>query len=505
MKKVYLIILDGFGLAPDSEGNAITQAQAPYLKSLISGKAYPMSRLKTHGEPVGLPEFQTGGSEAGHITIGAGRAVKLLLTKINDAIEDGSFKSNDVLKSLFEKAAKNNRIHFMGMASDGGVHSFLPHLFGLLDLAKEYGIENVYNHCFLDGRDVGTRTAAEYLTALEAKGGKIASIQGRFYAMDRDQNWERTELAYKTLVSEEVVPTKKSWKAVIEDHYASDPTISDYYVEPHLFDTEAQIQPGDIVINWNFRTDRERQISAALCDASFEAFDRPVKIDVQNYGIFGDYYEGAQQPFNFGDETPKNTLGEYVSNLGGTQLRISETEKFNHVTFFYSGQQKAPFPGEDRILVPSPKCPSYAEKPEMSAYEVLEKALESLNKGYNLVVHNFANPDLVGHSGSLEAAIKAIEIMDECCAKLIPKILEAGYDLIVTSDHGNADKMINEDGSPNASHTKAYTPCVVISQKEEWQPMTLPETGDLRDIAPTLCTLLGIDIPAEMTGKSLLG
>ena len=490
-------------MGPKYSGNAVTNADTPYLHSLTDGKTHPMTTLKTYGDAVGLPEFQTGGSEAGHITIGAGRAVKLLLTKINDTIDDGSFMKNEKLVKLFEKAKKRNRIVFMGLTSDGGVHSFQPHLYGLLQMAKKYGIENVYNHCFLDGRDVGMRTAKGYLKELEENGGKISSIGGRFYHLDRDTNWDRTQKSYAVLTESDCETESRSWEEVLDTHYDSTDE-SDYYLPPVLFDKDAQIQPDDVVIGWNFRTDRMRQITAALCDEDFPHFETSTKLDPKNYGIFGPYYDAAQQPFAFDDEVIKNTLGEWVSAHGGTQLRMSETEKYPHVTFFFSGQRKTEFEGEERVLVASPKVPIYSEKPEMSARELTEKALENLDKDYNLIVHNYPNPDLVGHSGVYEAAVEAAEVLEECTQKLIPSVLEAGYDLILIADHGNSDIMINPDGTGNASHTKANAPFVLISNNPKLKTVKLRDKGTLGDIAPTIIDMLGLDVPEEMTGSSLI-
>lgn len=507
MKKAYLLILDGYGLGKDYEGNAITRANAPFLHGLTSGERYPMSKLKTHGEAVGLPEFQVGGSEAGHITIGAGRAVKLLLTKINDAMDDGSYLQNEILIDLMKRAKKRGKIHLCGLVSDGGIHSFLPHAQGLVKMAESLGIEQIYHHAFLDGRDVGQRTAQGYLEKLLFAGGDLASMGGRFYAMDRDHNWERTESAYRAMTDKTIELEPRDWETVLADFYQGSDQ-SDYYLPPVCFDRDGQIESDDVVIFWNFRTDRARQLSAALCDPvddSAVPFDRSVILDVQDYGVFGDYYEGAQKPFSFKAESVQNTLGEVVAQNNGKQLRLAETEKYNHVTFFLSGERKESFANEDRKLVPSPKCPNYAEMPEMSAEAVTMEALKAVRSGqYDLVVHNFANPDLVGHSGNFDAVVQAVECMDRCCGELIPEILAAGYSLILTADHGNADYMINPDGSGNASHTKALTPCVLITEQPEWQIVEMKDQGTLADIAPTVLELMGLDKPSEMTGESLL-
>jgi 2,3-bisphosphoglycerate-independent phosphoglycerate mutase len=498
MKKAYLIILDGFGLGDHTKGDAVYNAHKPYIHSLF--KKYPMSKLKTDGEYVGLPSFQTGGSEVGHITIGAGRAVKHLLTKINDQIDSGEFFQNHVLKKLFRIAKERKRIHFVGLTSDGGIHSFLPHLFGLQKMAKDIGISDVFIHAFLDGRDVGERTAKTYLQQIEdQKKGTLASLGGRFFGMDRDTNWDREERAYRVLCHPDTKPSDQSWERYLDTYYTSSEK-SDYYVPPVLFRKEGQILSDDVVIFFNYRTDRARQISSALCDNNFSEFEVPVQISSKHYGIFGPYYEEGQQPFCFDEESIPLTLGEIISRDGGRQLRISETEKFNHVTFFFSGQRKEKFKGEERILIPSPKCASYAEKPEMSAKEQTEAALRAIEKTeYNLVVQNFANADLVGHSGKLSATVKAVELLDECLKKLVPYCLEKKYEVFITADHGNSDSMILPNGEENAAHTKNFVPFVWVSDRAS----PLKEKGDLRDIAPTLLECLEKKVPNEMTGESL--
>lgn len=499
MKKAYLIILDGFGLGHHDKGDAIFQAKTPYIDALF--EKYPLAKLKTDGECVGLPSFQTGGSEVGHITIGSGRRVKHLLTKINDQIESGEFFKNKVLQKLMDTARSNGRIHFMGLCSDGGIHSFLPHLFGLQKMAQDNGVKNIYTHAFLDGRDVGERTAKEYLQQIEdQKIGSIASLGGRFFGMDRDTNWDRIKKAYDTLCNPETKSTAQSWSEYLDEYYATSEK-SDYYVPPVLFEKEGQIQPDDVVIFFNYRTDRARQISSVLCDENFSEFERPVQISAKNYGIFGPYYDAGQQPFHFGDDTINNTLGEIISKQGNSQLRISETEKFNHVTFFFSGQRKQEFPGEERILIPSPKCTSYAEKPEMSAVEQTDAAINAIEKkDYQLVVQNFANADLVGHSGKLKAAIRASEVLNACLERLIPVLQKKGYEIFLTADHGNSDEMILSNGDINAGHTKNLVPFCWISPNA----IGLQEKGDLGDIAPTILDVLGIEKPKEMMGQSLV-
>lgn len=500
--KVYLVILDGFGLAPESDGNAVTLAETPYLDQLLPSSK--TAQLKAHGHCVGLPEFQMGGSEVGHVTIGAGRAVKHILTKINDEIEAGTFFEKENLKSLFTKAQSKGRIHFLGLASDGGIHSFLPHLFGLSQMAQKFNIPNVYVHTMLDGRDVPERTAKTYLAEIEKhEVGTIASIGGRFFGMDRDTNWERTQAEYDVLTDKTKTATDNPWGEVIDQFYASGQK-SDYYLPPQLLAADGQIEADDVVICFNFRTDRMRQIMSAFCDDDFPHFARPFVCDPQNFGVFGNYYDRANIIFSLSSEPIKNTLGQLVTEHGGTQLRVAETDKVNHVTFFFSGEQKAPFAGEERILVDSPKVPSYADAPEMSAAEHTTKTLEKLaQKDFNLVVHNYANGDLVGHSADIPATIKAVETLDRELQRLIPVVQAKGYDLIITADHGNCEEMYMPDGvTPCPTHSKNVVPFRLI--KADGSEPELKKEGTLGDVAPTICELLQLDKPREMTGESLL-
>ncbi len=500
MNKVHLIVLDGVGYGKKDAGDAFFHAHTPYIDSLLS--QHPNTTLKTYGASVGLPEFQTGGSEVGHITLGAGRPVKHLLTKINDQIESGEFFTNPVLVQLHEKAAKLGRIHYMGLLSDGGIHSFQPHLYGLLKMAQSYGIEQVFIHGALDGRDVGERTAREFLRELDTKNGTIASLCGRFYMMDRDQNWDRIEKSYAVLTGK-TPSTSSDWQSYLDDYYAHH-TESDYYAQPVLLQKEGAMRPDDVLINFNFRTDRMRQISSALCDDEFSLFQRDIQINPNNYGVFGSYYEGAHVVFALGGaQSIQNTFGAVIEHYKKTQLRITETEKFNHVTFFFSGERKEKFEGEDRILLPSPKCPSYAEKPEMSAHAQTEALLESIeHHAYDAVIQNYANGDLVGHSGSFKAAVRAVEVVDECLSKVVPFMKEKGYDILILADHGNCDQMLYENGEVCASHTKNPVPCILISDRYASHHMR--DGGTLADVAPTLLTLLGLPIPDEMTGSSLI-
>ena len=496
MKKVALIILDGFGIGHHDKGDAIFHAKKPFLQKLFASENF--ARLKTDGEAVGLPSFQTGGSEAGHLAIGAGRPVKQFLTKINE----DNFEKNEKLVALFEKAKSREKIHFLGMISDGGIHSFLPHLLDLLDLAQKFEIREIYIHAITDGRDVGERSAKNFINQIEEKNiGKIATIGGRFFAMDRDNNWDRIEKAYQVLTGKKEV-TENPAKKVVEDFYNNSDQ-SDYYLPPTLLDESGVIQKDDVVISFNYRIDRMRQIWSAFCDENFDKFSRDFRLNPQNVGVFGGYYPEAVQIYQEEKGGVKNTLGEVISRENLTQLRISETEKFNHVTFYFSGGRKEAFSSEERILIPSPKCASYAEKPAMSAREQTTALLEKIaEKDFSLIVQNFANSDLVGHSGSLEAAIKAIEVLDECLRKEVPRLLEKDYTVIITADHGNSDEMLYPNGEPCASHTKNLVPFWVLENSRVFN--LKGKKGTLADIAPTILKLLGIAKPAEMTGESLV-
>lgn len=508
MKKVCLIILDGFGLGAHDKGDAIFHAKKPFLQSLF---AFPgFAKLKTDGSAVGLPSFQCGGSEAGHLTIGAGRPVKQFLTIINEDIDSENILKNPALVPLFEKAKQRGCIHFVGMLSDGGIHSFQPHLYGLLKMARHFGIENAYIHGFLDGRDVGERSAKKYLSELESKKiGTLASLSGRFYSMDRDTNWERTEKACRIMwASDEGIRSEtpstgeRDWRKALDQFYVSSEE-SDYYFPPVVLDKEGAIQEDDIVVCFNYRSDRMRQLWSALCDEEFTEFKRPFRLNSKQVAVFGSYYPEAITAYELKDPQVPNTLGEVVSRAGLSQLRISETEKFNHVTFYFSGQRKEEFPGEERLLIPSPKCVSYAEKPEMSAREQTAALIEKIQKkDFSLIVQNFANSDLVGHSGDLIAAEEAITVIDDCLSREVPELQKKGYDILLFADHGNADEMLEANGDSCASHTKNLIPCWLL--RADGSVEKLREKGTLADIAPTALALLGIKKQEDMTGKSLI-
>ncbi len=506
-KLTMLMILDGFGDNLQKEGNAIKLAKTPNIDKLM--KKYPTTKIEASGLAVGLPEGQMGNSEVGHTNIGAGRIVYQELTRITKSIEDGDFFSNPELVKAMENCKKNNsKLHILGLVSDGGVHSHNRHLYGLLEMAKRKGVENVYVHCFLDGRDTPPASAESYLLDLEEKMkekevGKIASISGRFYAMDRDKRWNRIEKAYRALVYGEGNKAGSSINA-IESSYQKE--VFDEFVEPTVITNGskpiATIEDGDSVIFFNFRPDRARQITRSIVDKDFKEFETK-KMDVY-FVCFTSYDETMPNVhIAFKKEAIKNTLGEVVSKSGGTQLRIAETEKYAHVTFFFNGGEEKQYENEDRILVPSPKVETYDMKPEMSAYEVTEKVIDAIKqKKYNTIILNFANPDMVGHTGNLNAAIKAIETIDECVGKILESILEQKANLIITADHGNAEQMIDyTTGEPHTAHTTNLVPLTLISEKEN---LKLRDGGKLADIAPTMLELMGLEKPEEMTGVSLI-
>jgi 2,3-bisphosphoglycerate-independent phosphoglycerate mutase len=494
-KKVALIILDGLALGNfTNKNNAVAQANIPWLKNTWE-KTNKVSMLKTDENSVGLPAGQVGGSEVGHMTIGAGRPIKHLLTKINEA----NFAENAKIMDAMQRAKKRGKIHLMGMISDGGIHSYDRHCHDLQMLAGELGIAEIFIHAFLDGRDVGERTAESFLNKVSNFPGKIATISGRFFAMDRDNNWDRTEKSYKVLTGN--FTEKTEWKNILQEYYKQEIT-SDYYLPPTRLIEEGQIENDDIVIFFNYRSDRASQLSDLLTGKS--ETKGAVKISQENLIIFGPYCSGAVEPFNFGEKLPSNTLGEILSKNNLSQLRISETEKYPHVTFFLNGQYKEPFPNEERILIPSPKCSSYAEKPEMSALEQtteLITRLENSQENPAVIIQNYANADLVGHSGKLLATIEAVEVIEKCLKKSLPILQTQGYHIIITADHGNADEMQLSNGQPNASHTHNLVPLILFNP--QGQQLNLKNNGTLADIAPTILQILGIEIPTEMTGKNL--
>ena len=499
-----LMILDGYGINQDTYGNAIAAADKPHLDAIFA--EYPGTTLKACGLDVGLPEGQMGNSEVGHLNIGAGRIVYQDLTMITKAIEDGSFFSNEaLLKAMAHVKANGSALHLLGLLSDGGVHSHINHLFALIDMAKKEGIESLYVHCFLDGRDVPPRCAEEYINQLEAHMqetglGRIATVSGRYYAMDRDKRWDRVEKAYDAMTCGEGKHASNGASAV-SSAYGRDE--NDEFVLPTVIDgTDSSVNDGDAMIMFNFRPDRAREITRAFVDQKFDGFDRKKKINNLCYICMTQY--DAEMPnvsLAFPPETMTNTLGEYISNLGLTQLRIAETEKYAHVTFFFNGGVEAPNPNEDRILVASPKVATYDLQPEMSAYEVTEKVLEAIETDkYDLIILNFANADMVGHTGVIDAAKQAIEALDKCVPQIADAILAKDGQILLTADHGNADVMLDKAGNTVTAHSLNDVPLLHIANA----PKQLKDGGRLCDIAPTILKLMNLDIPAEMTGKPLV-
>ncbi len=506
-KVTMLMILDGFGDNPNKDGNAIKLANTPNIDKLM--KKYPNTDIYTSGKYVGLPDGQMGNSEVGHTNIGAGRIVYQELTRITKSIEDGDFFSNPEFIAAIENCKKHNsKLHILGLVSDGGVHSHIRHLYGLLEMAKRRDFENVYVHCFLDGRDTPPASAEGYIAKLQDKMkekgiGKIASISGRFYAMDRDKRWQRIQKCYDALVNGEGLKAGTAIKA-IEDSYQKE--VFDEFVEPTVIcngeEPVAKIEENDSVIFFNFRPDRAREITRTLVDKDFNEFETK-KMDLY-FVCFTNYDETMPNVhIAFKKEVLHNTFGEVVSKAGLTQLRIAETEKYAHVTFFFNGGEEKQYPGEDRILVPSPKVETYDQKPEMSAYEVTDKVVEAIQSDkYDVVILNFANTDMVGHTGSLPAAIKAVEAVDECVGRIVKIIEEKKGNLIITADHGNAEQMIDyATGEPHTAHTTNPVPIILITED---QTIKLKENGKLADLAPTMLDLMGIEKPEEMTGESLL-
>lgn len=494
-KKVLLTILDGFGEGPAGPGNAITLANTPNIDELRA--KYPHSILQCTGEAVGLTEGSMGGSEVGHFTIGAGRVVPQFLLAINRSIEDGSFYEKAPLKEAFEYVKKNGKkLHLLGMISDKGVHSDIHHLLTLMDWAAKEGIENTFIHAITDGRDVEERSATRYLKAIDLKiqengNGHLATVIGRYFAMDRDRNWNRTEKAYRLMTKGEGEKFEGYGKA-IEHFYASDPDLTDYYLPAILLDEKGLVETGDAIIFFNYRTDRTRQLTSAFVDPDFREFERTVN-DVQ-FVCMGPYSEHA--PIVFNVPKAEHNLAHWLADHGKTQFRCAETEKYAHVTFFFNSQVEEPVKGEDRVLVHSPKVPSYDQKPEMSAPEVTEKVLAALkSEKYDLIVVNFANCDLVGHSGSLQAAIRAVETVDDSVGQLYRQAMESGYTLLLTADHGNADDMIYPDGSQKPAHS--MNPVIFLAADPEGEIKKL-RNGGLANIAPTILKLLDLPRPEEM-------
>lgn len=506
--------MDGYGIAPAGAGNAISVNGSKNVNELI--KKYPSATLGASGMSVGLPDGQMGNSEVGHLNMGAGRIVYQDLTKITKAINDGEFFANPALLKAVENAKeKGKKLHLYGLLSDGGVHSHITHLYALLALAKKHGLNDVFVHCFMDGRDVPPTSGADFIRGLQAEMkkigvGKVASVCGRYYAMDRDNNWDRVEKAYDMLTLGTGVQTDDPVKAV-EESYAGG--VTDEFILPTKVYEDGNpvglLENGDSVICFNFRPDRAREITRAVSQSEFvvpkgTAFKRKTGYLNPTYVCFTVYdAEFTGVDIAFPKTSMANTLGEYLAKLGKKQLRIAETEKYAHVTFFFNGGVEAPNEGEKRDLIPSPKVATYDLKPEMSAYEVCDKVIEELDSGeFDVVILNFANCDMVGHTAVISAAVKAVGAVDECVKKVTDKILEMGGTALLTADHGNADKLVDENGAPFTAHTTNPVPVVLVSN--EFKGVTLRTDGVLADLAPTLLTCMGLPVPAEMTGKSLI-
>lgn len=508
-KPLFLIILDGWGVREETEDNAIGCANPVYFCSLE--QTYPSTTLGCSGKEVGLPAGLMGNSEVGHLNIGSGRTVYQEITRISNAIEEGSFFTNQEILTALEFARHNRgAVHLMGLLSDGGVHSHIQHIFALLELCRQKGLEKVFVHPFLDGRDVGPRSAGEYLRALQEKMdhlkvGRIATISGRYYAMDRDKHWDRIQKAYDALVLGRGLMAPNPF-AALESSYEA--RITDEFVEPVvMIDEKGQpvgtIKDGDAVIFYNFRADRARQITRSFVEGELESLERPHPPRV-HFVCLTQYDVTIEAPVAFPPQNLGNTLGEVLAQNGKKQLRIAETEKYAHVTFFFNGGVEAANPGEDRILIPSPDVPTYNLKPEMSARQVTERVVQELGRDYyDVVIMNYANPDMVGHTGVLEAAIQAVRVVDECLERVVQEVLAREGCLLITADHGNCEMMTcPETGQPFTAHTTDRVPLILVG--EAFRHAALKEDGCLRDIAPTMLDILGLQAPAEMTGRSLI-
>jgi 2,3-bisphosphoglycerate-independent phosphoglycerate mutase len=504
-KKVILMILDGWGIASNPEVSAIDKAKTPFIDSLYL--KYPHAKLNASGLAVGLPEGQMGNSEVGHMNLGAGRVVYQDLVKINKAVEDGELKTHPVLVEAFRYAKSNHKkVHFIGLVSDGGVHAHINHLKGLCDAAKANGIDEAFIHAFTDGRDTDPKSGLHFLNELKEhlqhSTGKIASVVGRYYAMDRDKRWERVKLAYDALVHGEGEKSKDIISAVVKSYSNG---VTDEFIRPIIHANGenqplAVIEDGDVVVNFNFRTDRGREITQVLTQVDFDDFNmKKLNLHYITFTSYDETFKGVKVLFE--KDNLNNTIGQVLEANGKKQIRIAETEKYPHVTFFFSGGREREFEGEKRILCSSPKVATYDLQPEMSAFEIASKIKPELKKKeVDFVCLNFANADMVGHTGVFEAAIKACETVDKCAEEVITQALESGYTTIVIADHGNSDMMINEDGTPNTAHTTNPVPFIMVDDKDKIEV----KDGKLGDLAPTILTLMGLDKPKEMTGEVLI-
>lgn len=505
---VALVILDGWGVNPDCDHNAVCQAKTPHLDELA--RTCPTTILRTSGESVGLPEGQMGNSEVGHLNLGAGRIIYHGLTRINKAIDNGDFFQNRTLCTALDQIKQaDGKLHLMGLVSDGGIHSHEKHLFALIDMAKQAGLAEVCIHAFTDGRDTPPDSGVDFLEELEtkladARIGRVVTVMGRYYAMDRDNRWARTERAWRAIVLGEGDLASSS-KEAIQEAYTNDQT--DEFVEPRVIQTEDRpyngVEDGDGIIFFNFRSDRARQLTRSLTQKDFSGFPRPQLPDLSAYVCMMEYDKRFDLPVAFAPEEYRKILGEVVADAGLDQLRIAETEKYAHVTFFFNGGVEKAFAGEERVLIPSPQdVPTYDHKPEMSAPEVTDEAVRHIESGkYNLIVLNYANPDMVGHTGVLSAAITAMETVDHCVGRIIDALRAAGGSALITADHGNCEQMSEKNGSPHTAHTTNIVPLILVGPGTDG---TTLKAGILADVAPTLLELMGLSAPPEMTGQSLL-
>ena len=501
-KKALLMILDGWGLGDQKKDDVIFNTPTPYWDYLMN--TYPHSQLQASGENVGLPDGQMGNSEVGHLNIGAGRVVYQDLVKINRACADNSILKNPEIVSAFSYAKENGKnVHFMGLTSNGGVHSSLVHLFKLCDISKEYGIDNTFIHCFMDGRDTDPKSGKGFIEELSAhcekSAGKIASIIGRYYAMDRDKRWERVKEAYDLLVNGQ---GKKATDMVQAMQESYDEGVTDEFIKPIVnANCDGTIKEGDVVIFFNYRNDRAKELTVVLTQQDMPEAGMHTIPGLQYYCMtpYDASFKGVHILFD--KENVANTLGEYIASKGLNQLHIAETEKYAHVTFFFNGGRETPFDNEDRILVPSPKVATYDLKPEMSAYEVKDKLVDAINKNkYDFIVVNFANGDMVGHTGIYEAIEKAVVAVDACVKDVIEAAKAQGYEAIIIADHGNADHALNEDGTPNTAHSLNPVPCVYVTENKAAKV----EDGRLADVAPTILKIMGLEAPADMNGQILI-
>jgi 2,3-bisphosphoglycerate-independent phosphoglycerate mutase len=511
-RPVILLILDGWGIAPPGPGNYISQARTPNFDSLF--KKYPHTENEAAGNAVGLPAGTQGNSEVGHLHMGAGRIVWQMYERINKSIRNGSFYTNKTLLEAIKHVKKKGTLHLMGLCSDEGVHAHTDHLIALLKMAKKEGLKKVALHFFSDGRDVPERSALKYVKIIEQACreigiGKIVSLVGRYYSMDRDRNWKRTEAAYEMLVNGAGFVVSSASEAVEEAYKRGDKT--DYYIQPTVIGAPVLVKDGDSVIFFNFRTDRPRQLTKAFLEKDFREFKREHIPEIL-YTTMTKYDKRFKCPFAFSEEKVENNLGQVLAKAGMRQLRIAETEKYAHVTYFFNSQIEKPNKGEDRLMIPSPKVSSYDQKPEMSAYGIVEKLIEKISeKNYDFILANFANCDLVGHSAVKDAIIKCVEIVDDCAGRAVKAGLDNGYTVIVTADHGSAEEKLYPDGRPKPAHSSNPVPFILVSneprpskeERGELGQMKLKKGGQ-KDVAPTILEIMGLKKPKEMTGESLI-